>query len=131
MHKAANTCRGSSSEITWHINYGRNIASQVSVTVFSLSNLLQFLAVDAPFHQVSVLFAKWYQIRELPGTNDAACARYILHLLQRGLLKGDDMSDRLFSRLMVLAMTLKFIQKDAEEKRTSFNPRPYFRLFIN
>ncbi|CAI9769351.1 unnamed protein product [Fraxinus pennsylvanica] len=139
--------------------------------------------------QVSVLFAEWYQICELPGTNDAACVRYILHLLQRGLLKGDDMSDRFFRRLMelsvshclssevinsgpsqlhqgqplsflaidifaklvfsilkfspdqgssklsllpkVLAVAVKFIQKDAEEKRTSFNPRPYFRLFIN
>lgn len=28
-------------------------------------------------------------------------------------------------------MTVKFIQKDAEEKRASFNPRPYFRLFVN
>lgn len=28
-------------------------------------------------------------------------------------------------------MTVKFIQKDAEEKKASFNPRPYFRLFIN
>lgn len=26
---------------------------------------------------------------------------------------------------------MRFIQKDAEEKKTSFNPRPYFRLFIN
>ncbi|XP_022867508.1 CCR4-NOT transcription complex subunit 1-like isoform X1 [Olea europaea var. sylvestris] len=139
--------------------------------------------------QVSVLFAEWYQICELPGTNDAACAHYILRLFQRGLLKGDDMSDRFFRRLMelsvshcsssevinsgpsllhqgqplsflaidifaklvfsilkfspdqgssklsllpkVLAAAVKFIQKDAEEKRTSFNPRPYFRLFIN
>lgn len=28
-------------------------------------------------------------------------------------------------------MTVKYIQKNAEEKKTSFNPRPYFRLFIN
>lgn len=28
-------------------------------------------------------------------------------------------------------MTVKCIQKDAEEKKMSFNPRPYFRLFIN
>lgn len=28
-------------------------------------------------------------------------------------------------------MTVKFIQKDAEEKKGSFNPRPYFRLFVN
>ncbi|XP_048132836.1 CCR4-NOT transcription complex subunit 1 isoform X7 [Rhodamnia argentea] len=35
----------------------------------------------------------------------------------------------LFSR--ILAVTVRYIQKDAEEKKTSFNPRPYFRLFIN
>lgn len=28
-------------------------------------------------------------------------------------------------------MTVRIIQKDAEEKKVSFNPRPYFRLFIN
>lgn len=28
-------------------------------------------------------------------------------------------------------MTVRSIQKDAEEKKASFNPRPYFRLFIN
>ncbi|KAG8391589.1 hypothetical protein BUALT_Bualt01G0203200 [Buddleja alternifolia] len=145
----------------------------------------------AGFHeQVSVLFAEWYQICELPGANDSACARYVLHLQQRGLLKGDEISDRFFRRIMelsvshclssevmssgssqphqgqplsflaidiysklvfsvlkfgavdqgpnklsllpkVLAVTVKFIQKDAEEKRSSFNPRPYFRLFVN
>ncbi|KAF3440045.1 hypothetical protein FNV43_RR18323 [Rhamnella rubrinervis] len=31
----------------------------------------------------------------------------------------------------VLAVTVRFIQKDAEVKKASFNPRPYFRLFIN
>ncbi|KAL4562855.1 hypothetical protein LXL04_026886 [Taraxacum kok-saghyz] len=31
----------------------------------------------------------------------------------------------------VLSVTVRFIQKDAEEKKTSFNPRPYFRLFID
>lgn len=31
----------------------------------------------------------------------------------------------------VLAVTVKFILKDAEERKASFNPRPYFRLFIN
>ncbi|CAH2080488.1 unnamed protein product [Thlaspi arvense] len=33
--------------------------------------------------------------------------------------------------LQVLAVAVKFIQKDADERKTSFNPRPYFRLFIN
>ncbi|KAJ0845446.1 putative sulfate adenylyltransferase [Helianthus annuus] len=31
----------------------------------------------------------------------------------------------------VLAVTVRFIQKDAEDKKTSFNPRPYYRLFID
>ncbi|GMP24042.1 hypothetical protein CsSME_00001439 [Camellia sinensis var. sinensis] len=33
--------------------------------------------------------------------------------------------------LKILSVTVRVIQKDAEEKRASFNPRPYFRLFIN
>nr|GMD59423.1 CCR4-NOT transcription complex subunit 1 [Ipomoea batatas] len=31
----------------------------------------------------------------------------------------------------VLAVTVKFIQRDSDEKADSFDPRPYFRLFIN
>ena len=31
----------------------------------------------------------------------------------------------------ILAVTVRFILKDAEEKKASFNPRPFFRLFIN
>lgn len=30
-----------------------------------------------------------------------------------------------------MTVTVRFIQKDEEEKKASFNPRPYFRLFIN
>ncbi|CAA2972771.1 Hypothetical predicted protein [Olea europaea subsp. europaea] len=140
--------------------------------------------------QVYALFVEWYQICELPGANDSACVHYVLHLQQRGLLKGDDASYRFFHLLMeisvshclssevlnsglsqthqgqplsffaidiyaklvfsilkfsyknegsgklsllpkVLLMIVKFIQKDSDEKRASFNPRPYFRLFIN
>ncbi|OIT36093.1 PREDICTED: CCR4-NOT transcription complex subunit 1 [Nicotiana attenuata] len=139
--------------------------------------------------QVSMLFAEWYRICEIPGANDATHAHYILQLHQSGLLKGDETSDRFFRRLTelsvshclssevmsstpqshqaqplsflaidiyaklvfsilkfypvdqgsskllllpkVLAVTVKFIQKDAEEKKLTFNPRPYFRLFIN
>ncbi|KAG6431048.1 hypothetical protein SASPL_109123 [Salvia splendens] len=47
------------------------------------------------------LFAEWYQICELPGANDVACARHVSLLQQRGLLKGDDMTDRFFRRIMV------------------------------
>ncbi|XP_044983302.1 CCR4-NOT transcription complex subunit 1-like [Hordeum vulgare subsp. vulgare] len=31
----------------------------------------------------------------------------------------------------ILLLTIRIIQKEAEEKKASFNPRPYFRLFIN
>ncbi|XP_045789212.1 CCR4-NOT transcription complex subunit 1 [Trifolium pratense] len=31
----------------------------------------------------------------------------------------------------ILAVAVRFIVKDAEEKKVSFNPRPFFRLFIN
>ncbi|KAM7274650.1 hypothetical protein ACFE04_016516 [Oxalis oulophora] len=141
--------------------------------------------------QASMLFAEWYQICELPGSNDSACTNFVLQLHQNGLLKGDDMTDRFFrsitelsvshclssesissgplqstqqgqnlsflaidiyGRLVfsilkycpveqgsskffllnkILSVIVKFIQKDAEEKKASFNPRPYFRLFIN
>ncbi|XP_022979316.1 CCR4-NOT transcription complex subunit 1-like [Cucurbita maxima] len=135
--------------------------------------------------QVSILFAEWYRICELPGANEAAFNHFILQLHQNGLLKGDDMTDRFFRLLTeisvahclssevinsgalqspqqiqnlsflaidiyaklvfsilkgsgktsllsrILAVTVRFIQKDAEEKKASFNPRPYFRLFIN
>ncbi|KAK1420125.1 hypothetical protein QVD17_21468 [Tagetes erecta] len=137
--------------------------------------------------QVSLLFAEWYKIYELPGVNDQLTARFVLQLQQNGLLKADDTSDHFFRRLLdiavshcissegavqshqqtqalsflavdmyaslvfsilkfssaehglskmsllskVLAVTVRFIQKDAEEKKTSFNPRPYFRLFID
>ncbi|GLT84370.1 hypothetical protein SLE2022_026050 [Rubroshorea leprosula] len=141
--------------------------------------------------QVSMLFAEWYQICELPGANDAACTHYIMQLHQNGLLKGEDMTERFFRILTevsvahclstevinsgtlqlpqqaqslsflaidiyaklvlsifkycpveqgptkilllskILAVTVRFIQKGAEEKKSSFNPRPYFRLFIN
>ncbi|KAG8653698.1 CCR4-NOT transcription complex subunit 1-like isoform X2 [Manihot esculenta] len=138
--------------------------------------------------QVTMLFAEWYRICELPGANDAACTHYILQLHQNGLLKGDDMTDcffriltelsvahclssevitsatlqstqqgqtlsflaidiyaklvfsilkveqgssRFFLLSKILAVTVRFIQKDSEEKKTSFNPRPYFRLIVN
>ncbi|XP_022944795.1 CCR4-NOT transcription complex subunit 1-like isoform X1 [Cucurbita moschata] len=135
--------------------------------------------------QVSILFAEWYRICELPGGNEAAFNHFILQLHQNGLLKGDDVADRFFRLLTeisvahclssevinsgalqspqqtqnlsflaidiyaklvfsilkgsgktallsrILAVTVRFIQRDAEEKKASFNPRPYFRLFIN
>ncbi|GMI98283.1 hypothetical protein like AT1G02080 [Hibiscus trionum] len=44
------------------------------------------------------------------------------------ILKG---LSKLFLLSKILTVTVKFIQKEAEDKKASFNPRPYFRLFIN
>ena len=33
--------------------------------------------------------------------------------------------------MQILAVTVRSIQKDHDEKKEDFNPRPYFRLFIN
>ncbi|KAI3874808.1 hypothetical protein MKW98_019381 [Papaver atlanticum] len=142
--------------------------------------------------QVSMLFNEWYRICEATG-NDAAVTHFMSQLQQNGLLKGDDMTDRLFRLLTelsvfhclstegvvpgsltlqspqqvpvlsfiavdmyaklvililkycavdqgsnnlfllpkILLVTVRVIQKDADEKKTAFNPRPYFRLFVN
>ncbi|KAL6321944.1 hypothetical protein AAG906_035849 [Vitis piasezkii] len=33
--------------------------------------------------------------------------------------------------IKIFSVTVRVIQRDSEEKKASFNPRPYFRLFIN
>ena len=33
--------------------------------------------------------------------------------------------------MQILAVTVRVIQKDSDEKKSVFNARPYFRLFIN
>ncbi|CAN6460845.1 unnamed protein product [Victoria cruziana] len=142
--------------------------------------------------QVAYLFTEWGRICESPGSNEAAYLSYLSQLQQRGILKGDDVSESFFRILMevavahclnldgispliplqgahhvqnlsftavdmyaklvfflvkfyasdqgsnkvmlfpkVLTVTVRFIQKDAEEKKAAFNPRPYYRLFIN
>ncbi|CAH8310228.1 unnamed protein product [Eruca vesicaria subsp. sativa] len=141
--------------------------------------------------RVSTLFENWYQLCEVSGANETACAQYVLHLHQTGLLKGDDTTESFFRILLelsvahcisseeissgavqspqqaqslsfliidiyaklifsilkyfpeqessskffllseIMAVTVRSIQKDAEDKKTSLNPRPYFRLFIN
>ncbi|XP_043707891.1 CCR4-NOT transcription complex subunit 1-like isoform X2 [Telopea speciosissima] len=57
------------------------------------------------------------------------CAKLIFLILKYCTV--DQGSNRLFLLPKILSVTVRVIQKDAEEKKTSFNPRPYFRLFIN
>ncbi|ESQ36840.1 hypothetical protein EUTSA_v10006521mg [Eutrema salsugineum] len=40
-------------------------------------------------------------------------------------------TSKLFLLSEIMAVTVRSIQKDAEDKKTALNPRPYFRLFIN
>ncbi|KZV18909.1 hypothetical protein F511_17815 [Dorcoceras hygrometricum] len=107
--------------------------------------------------QVSMLFAEWY--RELPWSKELSVSHCLSsevinssssqsHLGQPlsflaidiygklvfSILKFfpvDQGPSKLSLLLKILAVTVKFIQKDAAEKSSSFNPRPYFRLFIN
>ncbi|KAL6642702.1 hypothetical protein ACP70R_020883 [Stipagrostis hirtigluma subsp. patula] len=105
-----------------------------------------FDSISRELCQVAILFSEWCQIRDHPAMADSVYSHYIVQLQQNGLLKGDDVTDRFFFSLThladlgpnkgsllpkILSMTAKIIQKDAEEKKASFNPRPYFRLFIN
>ncbi|KAL0425804.1 UNVERIFIED_CONTAM: CCR4-NOT transcription complex subunit [Sesamum radiatum] len=57
------------------------------------------------------------------------CAKLVFSILK--FCPVDQGSNKLSLLPKVLAVTVKFIQKDAEEKRASFNPRPFFRLFVN
>ncbi|KMT00009.1 hypothetical protein BVRB_1g018420 isoform D [Beta vulgaris subsp. vulgaris] len=43
----------------------------------------------------------------------------------------DQGTSKLFLLPKILVVTVRSIQKDADEKKEEFNPRPYYRLFIN
>ncbi|MCL7024100.1 hypothetical protein MKW94_014519, partial [Papaver nudicaule] len=43
----------------------------------------------------------------------------------------DQGSNKLFLLPKIMLVTVRVIQKDADEKKAAFNPRPYFRLFVN
>ncbi|XP_050387579.1 uncharacterized protein LOC126803899 isoform X2 [Argentina anserina] len=47
------------------------------------------------------------------------------------IIKMEQGSNKLILLSKILAVTVRVIQKDAEEKKSSFNARPYFRLFVN
>ncbi|KAI3891453.1 hypothetical protein MKX03_020735 [Papaver bracteatum] len=74
------------------------------------------------FHeQVSMLFYEWFRICEATD-RFSACSRNYQYPTACPLL--------VFLILKNLLITVRVIQKDADEKKTAFYPRPYFRLFI-
>ncbi|KAJ0962000.1 hypothetical protein J5N97_029828 [Dioscorea zingiberensis] len=58
-----------------------------------------------------------------------AYAMLVVAILKSGPVDHGSSKIALLSK--VLSVTVRVIQKDAEEKKSFFNPRPYFRLFIN
>ncbi|MED6224686.1 hypothetical protein PIB30_086439, partial [Stylosanthes scabra] len=64
--------------------------------------------------------------QQLPSMSFIAIDIYAKLLF--AILKG---SSKSFLLSKILAVTIRLILKDAEEKKANFNPRPYFRLFIN
>ncbi|CAI0393707.1 unnamed protein product [Linum tenue] len=65
------------------------------------------------------------------GQNMSFLAIDIFAKLVFAILKAEQGSSKHFLLSKMLAVTVRYIQKDSEEKKPSFNPRPYFRLFIN
>ncbi|KAM0934312.1 putative CCR4-Not complex component, Not1, MIF4G-like domain superfamily [Dioscorea sansibarensis] len=58
-----------------------------------------------------------------------AYAMLVVAILKFGSMDHGPSKIALLSK--VLSVTVRVIQRDAEEKKSFFNPRPYFRLFIN
>ncbi|KAK9292677.1 hypothetical protein L1049_020655 [Liquidambar formosana] len=56
-------------------------------------------------------------------------AKLVVLILKYSIMEHGQ--NKFFLLPKILTITVRVIQRDAEEKRTSFNPRPYFRLFIN
>ncbi|XP_028103037.1 uncharacterized protein LOC114302239 [Camellia sinensis] len=70
--------------------------------------------------KVSTLFAEWYKIYELHGTNEATCTRFLSQLQQTGYFNGDDMSDRFFRHLMELSVAFCLSTEGISSRSLSF-----------
>lgn len=91
---------GFQKQVSWARLWQENMILVVSLRTCFLLYILS--SVFVCMVQVSILFAEWYQICELPGENDAACTRYVLQLHQTGLLKGDEKTESFFRILTVI-----------------------------
>lgn len=82
--------------------------------ILDLSVVTKKIMFNVCISQVSLLFAEWYRIYELPGVNDQLSARFVLQLQKNGLLKADDTSDRFFRRLLVIIFQPKCAYMDTQ-----------------
>ncbi|XP_008796100.2 CCR4-NOT transcription complex subunit 1-like isoform X2 [Phoenix dactylifera] len=69
------------------------------------------------------------QLQQLPYFSIDSYAKLVALVLK--YCSVDQGSSKAILLPRILSVTVRVIQKDAEEKKLSFNPRPYFRLFIN
>ncbi|XP_078446307.1 transcription regulator isoform X2 [Wolffia australiana] len=69
-----------------------------------------------------------HQMQHLSFSAIDACAKLVLLLLKYLLLEQGPGKVTLLAK--ILSVVVNIIQKDAEEKKSGFNPRPYFRLFV-
>uniref|UniRef100_A0A1D1XGX4 CCR4-NOT transcription complex subunit 1 n=1 Tax=Anthurium amnicola TaxID=1678845 RepID=A0A1D1XGX4_9ARAE len=69
-----------------------------------------------------------HQVQHLSFIAIDAYAKLMVLVLKYCLL--DQGSSKVTLLPKILSVTVSVIQKDAEEKKSSFNPRPYFRLFV-
>ncbi|XP_010933666.1 uncharacterized protein [Elaeis guineensis] len=69
------------------------------------------------------------QLQQLPYFSIDSFAKLVALVLK--FCSVDQGSSKAILLPKILSVTVRVIQNDAEEKKLSFNPRPYFRLFIN
>ncbi|KAF9595814.1 hypothetical protein IFM89_005300 [Coptis chinensis] len=92
------------------------ILTEISVS-HCISEVLAPLAMQSPNQQLHLSFVAVDKY-----------AKLVSSLLKHGVL---DQALKVQFLSKILSVTVRVIQKDAEDKKVAFNPRPYFRLFIN
>ncbi|CAA7410810.1 unnamed protein product [Spirodela intermedia] len=96
--------------IITEISVGHCISSEQTITTSQLS-------IQSP-----------HQVQHLSFSAIDAYAKLVVLILKYSLL--DQGSSKVALLPKILSIVVNFIQKDAEEKKSGFNPRPYFRLFV-
>ncbi|KAF5180416.1 Ccr4-not transcription complex subunit [Thalictrum thalictroides] len=90
------------------------VLTEISVS-YCISEVSASVALQAPQQHLSFTSVDNY-------------AKLVTLILKIAML---DQGPKLQCLSKILLVTVRVIQKDAEDKKTAFNPRPYFRLFIN
>ncbi|PIA29475.1 hypothetical protein AQUCO_06000080v1 [Aquilegia coerulea] len=90
--------------------------------------VLTEISVSYCISEVSTSVALQALQQHLSFTSVDNYAKLVALILKYAML---DQGPKLQCLSKILSVSVRVIQKDAEDKKTAFNPRPYFRLFIN